>query len=162
MSITISKAQRGYHLHAECLVSAPLDEVFHFFSNATNLERLTPPLIRFEVVTPAPITMREGLLIDYKLRIRGVPMRWQSEITAWQPQSYFVDEQRRGPYSFWRHEHRFEAVDGGTRVIDDVNYGVPGGQIIHALLVRRDVQKIFTYRQRALSELFPAAAAAPE
>jgi len=157
MTLTIVKAERGFHLNAECLVAARLDEVFDFFSNATNLERLTPPLIRFEVLTPAPITMREGLLIDYKLRIRGVPMRWQSEITAWQPQGYFVDEQRRGPYSFWRHQHRFEAAGDQTRVIDDVYYGVPGGALVHTLLVRRDVQKIFAYRQQTLEQLFPAA-----
>jgi ligand-binding SRPBCC domain-containing protein len=135
-----------------------LEQVFDFFSNATNLERITPPWIRFQVIAPAPIRMRQGLLIDYKLRIRGIPLRWQSEITVWEPQSYFVDEQRRGPYSFWRHEHRFEEVDGGTRVMDDVHYGVPGGRLVHAMLVRRDVQKIFGYRQQKLREIFPGLA----
>jgi ligand-binding SRPBCC domain-containing protein len=160
--LTITKAPRGYRLHAACTVPRDLDEVFTFFSNAANLERITPPWIRFQVLTTPPLTMRKGLLIDYKLRIRGLPLRWQSEITAWEPQSYFVDEQRRGPYSFWRHEHRFEPCDEGTRVIDDVNYGVPGGPLVHALLVRRDVAAIFHYRQQALLELFPTAAAPPQ
>jgi ligand-binding SRPBCC domain-containing protein len=155
MPLTITKAERGYRLHAECLVPASLDSVFAFFSDAANLERITPPWIRFHVVTPAPIHMRQGLLIDYKLRIRGVPMRWQSEITTWQPQAYFVDEQRRGPYRFWRHEHRFEPQGDQTKVIDDVHYAVPGGPLVHALLVRRDVEKIFTYRLQTLQQLFP-------
>lgn len=154
-NVVIEKAPRGYVLRGQCIVPRDLDEVFEFFSNAGNLERLTPPWIRFQVLTPQPITMHTGLLIDYKLRIRGVPMRWQSEITAWQPETFFVDEQRRGPYSFWRHEHRFESCDGGTRVFDEVHYGVPGGALIHMLLVRRDVQSIFRYRQQSLQEIFP-------
>jgi ligand-binding SRPBCC domain-containing protein len=155
--VSIEKAPRGYRMHAACIVPCKLDEVFAFFADATNLERLTPPWIRFQVLTPQPIAMRAGLLIDYRLRIRGMPLRWQSEITAWEPQTYFVDEQRRGPYTFWRHEHRFEACVEGTRVIDDVAYGVPGGRLIHALIVRRDVQAIFRYRQKTLAEIFPHA-----
>lgn len=132
----------------------PLDEVFAFFSDATNLEAITPPWVRFRVVTPTPIEMRQGLLIDYKLRIRGMPWRWQSEITAWEPTRRFVDEQRRGPYSFWRHEHLFEPAGARTRVIDVVHYGVPGGRLVNWLLVERDVRSIFRYRQGKLTELF--------
>lgn len=152
--ISIERAPRGYLLRAECIVPRPLEEVFAFFSDAHNLEQLTPPLVRFHVTTPQPIVMRPGLLIDYQLRIRGVPVRWQSEITAWEPSTRFVDEQRRGPYKFWRHEHRFEPCDGGTRVLDEVHYGVPGGAIIHWLVVGRDVRKIFAYRQQRLREIF--------
>ena len=152
--VTIERASRGWLLRAECVVPRPLGEVFPFFADAMNLERITPPLVRFRVLTPAPITMRVGLLIDYQLRIRGLPVRWQSEITAWEPQRRFVDEQRRGPYKFWRHEHWFEACDGGTRVIDEVNYGVPGGALVNWLVVGRDVRKIFAYRQQALREIF--------
>ncbi len=153
--VTIEKAPRGYLMRAQCIVPRNLDEVFAFFSDAVNLQRLTPPWVRFQVLTPQPIAMRLGLLIDYKLRIRGVPLRWQSEITAWQPQTFFVDEQRRGPYTFWRHEHRFEPCSEGTRVLDDVSYGVPGGALIHALLIRRDIQSIFRFRQQSLQEIFP-------
>ena len=152
--ISIERAPGGYRLHAECIVPRPLDEVFAFFSDARNLEQITPPLVRFHVTTPQPIVMRPGLLIDYQLRIRGVPVRWQSEITAWEPSTRFVDEQRRGPYKFWRHEHRFEPCNGGTRVLDEVHYGVPGGALIHWLVVGRDVRKIFAYRQQRLKEIF--------
>ena len=152
--VTIERAASGYILRTEAIVPRPLDEVFVFFANAVNLERITPPWVKFHVVTPPPIVMRQGLLIDYQLRIRGLPMRWQSEITVWEPQRRFVDEQRRGPYKFWRHEHRFEACDGGTRMIDEVNYGVPGGALVNWLVVGRDVRKIFAYRQQALREIF--------
>lgn len=153
-TLTIEKQDRGYLLRAECLVPRELDEVFEFFSNAANLERITPPWIRFQVLTPQPIEMHQGLLIDYRLRIRGLPMRWQSEIVVWEPQRRFVDEQRHGPYRFWRHEHRFKPCDEGTRVIDEVHYGVPGGALIHGLLVRRDVASIFRYRQATLERFF--------
>lgn len=159
-TLVIEKADRGFRLRAECIVRRELDEVFKFFSDAVNLERITPPWIHFHVVTPQPIEMRQGRLIDYKLRLRGLPMRWQSEITAWEPRRRFVDEQRRGPYRFWRHEHLFEPCNGGTRVIDEVLYGVPGGAIIHNLLVRRDVEAIFHYRQATLSKIFDSVQAA--
>jgi ligand-binding SRPBCC domain-containing protein len=145
----------GYRLRAESFVPRPRDEVFAFFSDAANLERLTPPWLRFHILTPMPIAMAVGRLIDYRLRIRGAPVRWQSEITAWNPPHDFADEARRGPYKFWRHQHRFVAEGEGTRVYDDVHYDVPGGRLVHWLLVGRDVRKIFEYRQRALAEIFP-------
>jgi ligand-binding SRPBCC domain-containing protein len=153
--LTIEKARPGYCLHAECVLSCEIDEVFAFFSDASNLERITPPWIRFQIVTTQPVEMRVGALIDYKLRLRGFPMHWRSEITAWEPHCRFVDEQRRGPYRYWRHEHLFERTDAGTRVIDNVRYAVPGGALIHALLVRRDIERIFRFRQEVLAKLFP-------
>lgn len=98
--------------------------------------------------------MFAGQKIDYRLRVHGLPMRWTSEITVWEPNLRFVDEQRCGPYSHWRHEHSFEVCESGTRVIDEVQYGVPSGALIHALFVRRDVEKIFTHRQTVLQEIF--------
>jgi ligand-binding SRPBCC domain-containing protein len=154
--LRIKKTAEGYHLHAETFVPRELDDVFEFFADASNLERLTPSWIRFRICTPLPIHMRAGRLIEYKLRIRGIRMRWRSEITVWEPTQRFVDEQRRGPYRSWRHEHRFEAVEGGTRVIDDVYYGVPGGPLVHALLVGRDLKKIFRFRQQTLEAMFGA------
>lgn len=144
-------------LRSEQWVPRPLNEVFDFFSNAFNLERLTPPLLRFNVLTPPPIEMREGLLIDYRLRVRGIPVRWQSEITVWEPPYRFVDEQRRGPYRVWWHEHSFEERDAGTVCRDRVRFAVPGGRLVQRLFVDPDVKKIFAYRGERLAEIFGGA-----
>ena len=132
----------------------PLDEVFPFFADARNLELITPPWLRFEIATPSPIEMRVGTLIDYRLRVRGVPMRWRSEIAAWEPPHRFVDHQLRGPYRLWEHEHRFVERDGGTEAIDHVRYAVWGGTLVDRLVVRRDVTRIFSYREQRLAQLF--------
>ena len=139
-----------YTLRSVTRVARGHEQVFAFFSDAFNLERMTPPWVRFKVITPPPITMRQGLLIDYLLRIHGIPMRWQSEITEWDPPHAFTDVQRRGPYRLWHHRHHFAAEGDGTRVTDEVQYGVPGGRIIHDMFVRRDVLSIFSYRTQAL------------
>jgi ligand-binding SRPBCC domain-containing protein len=130
------------------------DEVFQFFSDARNLERITPDWLHFAVLTPEPIDMHEGLLIDYRLRLRGIPLRWQSEITVWEPPHRFVDQQRRGPYSLWIHAHRFAETDGGTMACDEVMYKAPGGRFIDWLLVRREVEAIFDFREKKLREIF--------
>ena len=115
---TTSKTGQHYWkpglLETELSFERPRDEVFSFFAEASNLETITPPWLRFAIVTPRPIEMGLGALIDYDLRIRGLPVRWRSEITVWDPPYRFVDEQRRGPYRRWRHEHRFEERDGET------------------------------------------------
>lgn len=147
---------------AEQRFGRPPEALFPFFADAFNLERITPPFLRFRVVTPPPIEMGVGTLIDYRLRVHGVPVRWRTEITAWDPPHRFVDEQIRGPYRTWIHEHRFEPVDGGgTRMYDTVRYAAPGGRLVERWLVDRDVAAIFAYRKRALDTLF-AAAQAPE
>ena len=132
----------------------PRDRVFAFFSDAFNLERITPDLLRFRVQTPAPIEMRTGAVIDYRLSLRGVPMRWQSEITEWEPPTRFADTQRRGPYREWYHTHLFEDRDGGTLVHDVVRYRLIGPSLftrpINALLVAPDTRRIFTFRHAAL------------
>lgn len=142
---------------AEQYIPKPLEEVFAFYADARNLERLTPSWLRFEVLTPEPIEMAKGIRIDYRLKLRGLPMRWQSEITMWEPPLRFVDFQRRGPYSRWEHLHTFEQVDGGTLVGDRVRYAVPGGRLVDRLFVSRDVRRIFTHRGEKLTELFDAA-----
>lgn len=129
--------------------------MFPFFADARNLERITPPWLRFRILTPGPIEMRVGALIDYRLRIRGVPVRWRTRIAAWEPPHRFVDEQVRGPYRRWVHEHTFEPTDGGTLCRDRVEYAVPGGALIARLLVRPDVERIFAYRRAVLASLFP-------
>jgi len=141
----------------------PRAEVFEFFADAHNLEQLTPDLLRFHVVTPKPINMHAGTLIDYRLRIRGVPVKWKTEIQVWEPGVRFVDNQLKGPYVKWWHEHTFEDRDGGTLCGDHVRYKPPGGPlapIVNALAVERDVRNIFRYRQRVMAELFAPAAVA--
>jgi len=145
---------RIFELNRELWLPRALPEVFDFFADAANLERITPPWLEFRVETPAPIEMRPGALIDYRLRIHGVPIRWRSEITAWQPMRRFVDEQRKGPYRLWWHEHTFEAREGGTLARDRVRFAVWGGALVERLLVRRDVEEIFEYRSQALRHLF--------
>jgi ligand-binding SRPBCC domain-containing protein len=142
---------------SEQLVPRPLEEVFAFFSDPHNLQRITPPWLDFEVLGLSDRQMREGLLIDYRLRIHGIPIRWRSEVTAWDPPRRFVDEQRRGPYRLWIHEHTFEARGDSTLVRDHVQYSVPGGVIVQKLFVARDVRRIFAFRRQKLEELFRTA-----
>jgi ligand-binding SRPBCC domain-containing protein len=134
----------------------PLAELFPFFADAHNLGRITPPWLRFEVLNQGPIAMQVGTIIDYRIRWRGLPLRWRSEISVWEPPFRFVDRQIRGPYRLWHHEHRFEERDGGSEISDRVAYAVWGGSLVERLFVRRDVKTIFAYRRRRLAELFPS------
>jgi ligand-binding SRPBCC domain-containing protein len=141
-----------YHtLRREQRLPGPPDEVFAFFSDAGNLEAITPPSLRFEIVTPRPIAMRAGTLIEYRLRLRGLRLGWLTRIEAWEPGVRFVDRQLRGPYALWHHTHEFEATaDGGTLMRDTVRYALPlgpAGALAHALFVRRDLQRIFDFRR---------------
>ena len=145
---------KEFFLETELWLPRPRSEVFSFFSEAHNLEIITPPWLKFEVLTSAPIMMRPGTLIDYRIRIHGVPVRWRTEITGWLPPYQFVDEQVRGPYKLWHHTHIFEEHDGGTRCTDRVRYCPRGGALMDWLFVRRDVAKIFEYRRQRLLEIF--------
>ena len=147
-------------LQTELWLPRPRSEVFPFFADARNLQEITPPWLSFEVLTRGPLEMREGLLIDYRLRIHGFPVRWQTRIEVWEPPHRFVDLQLRGPYRLWRHEHTFEEKDGGTLCRDMVQYAAPGGPfrgLIERWLVRPDVDRIFRYRADTLKWLFPSA-----
>ena len=130
------------------------DEIFDFYADAFNLELLTPSLLHFRVLTPAPITMVAGIEIDYRLCLHGFPMSWRSRITQWDPPHSFVDEQISGPYRYWHHLHTFTPDRGGTQVRDVVEYSVLGGWLTDRLLVRRDLNRIFSYRQERLAEIF--------
>jgi hypothetical protein len=137
-------------------VAWPIERVFRFFADASNLNRLTPPWLNFEVQTPAPIAMHAGARIEYTIRWRGLPIRWLTEIEEWTPGERFVDVQVRGPYRLWHHTHRFEAVGDATILEDEVRYALPLGpigNIAHALLVKRDVESIFNYRTRQIAGL---------
>ena len=142
------------HFLSELWLPQPREEVFAFFSDARNLDAITPAWLRFRMATPEPVEMKEGTLIDYKLRVRGFPIRWRTRITAWQPPVRFVDEQLRGPYRLWIHEHEFDSQDGGTLVRDHVRYAVPFDFLVHRLFVRRDVARIFAYRTEELLRRF--------
>ena len=132
----------------------PVEELFPFFAEARNLEQITPPWLRFSVLTPEPITMAVGTTIDYRLRWHGLPLSWRSEIAAWEPPRFFVDRQLRGPYRLWHHEHHFTPMDGGTVVEDRVRYAVPLGRLVQRMGVGRDVESIFAYRHQRLAEIF--------
>lgn len=134
-----------------------LPEVFALFSQAENLETLTPDWLRFKILDVTPTPIRRGTLIRYHLRVHGIPLRWTSEIVEWEPPHRFVDLQLRGPYKLWRHEHRFEAIDGGTRITDTVNLALPLsviGDLAFKMMVRSDVEKIFAFRRDKIEMLF--------
>lgn len=136
------------------------EQLFPFFADAANLDAITPPWLHFHVVTPTPIEMREGALIDYRLRVHGLPLRWRTRINAWQPPFRFEDEQLRGPYRRWIHEHTFAAHEGGTLARDHVRYAVPFDWLVHRWFVRPDIEKIFQFRTAALRKRFGASSKA--
>lgn len=154
----------GEHVYETSLfVPKPREEIFPFFADAGNLDRITPPWLHFRILTPLPIEMRAGARIEYRIRLRGVSMRWRTLISAWEPPVMFVDEQVQGPYRTWHHTHTFEPVEGGTLCRDRVVYAAPGGGLVHRYFVRPEIEKIFAYRRDTLLKIFagrPAVAGA--
>lgn len=147
--------KQGHHLKAEMVVQSPIDKVFDFFSSAENLEAITPPWLNFRILTPLPLEMKQGALLDYKIRLHMIPIRWRTEIAKWQPPHRFVDQQLKGPYKRWWHEHTFvDLGQGRTLVRDEVHYIPRGGGLIHRLMVKPDLKKIFAYRQQELAKIF--------
>ena len=146
-----------YTIQREQWVPRPLEDVFAFFSVAANLEVLTPAWLKFKILTPTPIDVSAGTHIRYRLSWHGVPLRWTTEITGWNPPHEFQDIQLSGPYKLWHHTHRFRARDGGTELSDKVEYVLPFGflgRIAHALQVRRNVAQIFDYRYDRIQQMF--------
>ena len=146
----------GYHtLYREQTLPGTPDDVFPFFADAGNLEAITPPWLSFRIVTPRPIAMGVGTLIEYRLRLRGLPISWLTRIEVWEPGVRFVDQQLRGPYALWHHTHEFSPGEAGTTVMrDTVRYALPFGQlgeIAQRLFVRRDLDRIFDYRTAEVS-----------
>jgi ligand-binding SRPBCC domain-containing protein len=149
-----SPINRGSRMETSQFLPAAREKIFTFFSNAFSLQDLTPSWLDFRVLAAYPIHIRKGTLIDYRLSLHGVALRWQSRIEVWEPPCRFVDLQIRGPYRHWRHEHVFEEAEHGTICRDIVDYAVPGGQMIERLFVRPDLKRIFAFRQRKLGQLF--------
>jgi len=139
----------------EMTVPLPRSQVFAFFAEAGNLERITPPELKFRILTPTPIAMRPGARIDYALSLFGVRFSWRSEITVWEPETRFVDIQVRGPYAEWVHTHTFEDVPGGTRIRDHVRYRLPLAPLgnIALPMVRVQLRRIFDYREAVTRRL---------
>ena len=143
-----------FTLHDELWLPRPIGEIFPFFADAANLEKLTPPWLNFRIQTPTPIVMHPGALIDYQLKVHGIPLHWRTEILEWDPPHRFVDTQLKGPYQLWHHTHTFTEKDGGTLCTDDVRYYPIGGWLINTLFVKRDVRTIFDYRRKQLLQIF--------
>ena len=142
---------------AEQFVPRPIEDVFRFFSNADNLQEITPGWIHLRILSVEPSPLRKGTLLRYALRWRIFPIRWTTEIIEWEPPHRFVDVQLKGPYKMWRHEHRFVAEGGGTRILDEVQYALPFGmlgQVAHAVKVKKDLERIFGYRRSVIEQRF--------
>jgi len=140
----------------EQFIPQPTPAVFDFFQRAENLESITPPWLRFRILTPLPIAMRQGAMIRYRLRLRGLGITWLTEIAQWNPPWEFVDVQIKGPYRLWRHTHRFFRVGGGTRMTDTVEYSLGFGilgELAHRVVVAADLARIFDYRALRIREL---------
>ena len=140
----------NYDLETEIFIPCPIKDVFDFFAQPENLETITPRWLNFKIITPGPIEMQAGALIDYQLKLHGIPLRWRTEITEWVPGVRFVDTQLKGPYRIWRHLHTFEEQADGTLARDHVTYSVYGGALINRLFVQGDVERIFKYRLERL------------
>jgi hypothetical protein len=152
-----SNSADQYTLQREQFIARPLAEVFAFFADARNLEAITPEFLHFRITSETPQEMRPGTIIDYRLRLFGIPLNWQSRIDAFEPLVGFTDVQLSGPYRRWHHRHEFHAAPGGTRMTDRVDYAIgfgPLGRLAHWLFVRRTLASIFDYRRQRIAEHF--------
>ena len=146
-------APTPFRLERSQLIEKPIDEVFEFFAAPENLESITPPWMKFRLVGCSTKQIQEGTILDYALKVRGVPMKWQSLIRSWNPPHHFIDEQLYGPYRRWIHLHTFKAQGEHTLIGDEVDYAVPGGALIERLMVRSELRRIFDFRQNNLLAL---------
>jgi ligand-binding SRPBCC domain-containing protein len=145
-----------HHLHSEQWIERPRDEVFAFFSDASNLERITPDELRFEILSEQPIEMKVGALIDYHLHLAGIPFKWKTEITAWNPPFSFEDTQLKGPYAKWIHTHRFEDHGHRTLIVDDVDYALPLSPLgdLAYPVIKWQLGRIFGHRKKVIAGVF--------
>jgi len=143
-------------LKKQIVIPKPISEAFDFFKKAENLDLITPPFLGFKIITPLPVEMKKGAIIDYVIRLNGIPMKWKTEITKWEPPFLFEDTQIKGPYKIWIHEHRFESIGEETLMTDTVKYLSYGGIfefIPQYLFVKNKVDKIFDYRKKILGNI---------
>ena len=146
-----------HHLKRVQLIRKPLRDVFAFFERPENLEIITPKSLSFKILSPKPIQMKDGAVIDYTIRIFGIPLKWRTIILEYKPPHYFIDEQAKGPYAHWYHKHSFEETLEGTQMIDEVDYALPFGilgEIAHVFFVKRDLKRIFDYRENVITKAF--------
>jgi len=149
---------KKYSIEFEQFINLPIQDVFLFFSQPKNLSLITPPRLKFNILTPEPIQMNEGQLIDYTLTIMYIiNIRWTTLITMYQEPNIFIDQQLKGPYSLWHHTHTFEEKDGGTLIKDKVIYGIPFGwfgRFLNFVYIKHDINSIFKYRHQILNKIF--------
>jgi len=148
---------KTFEINMKQYINKPLEVVFEFFSKPENLEMITPKSLSFNILTPTPVKMEKGSLIDYTIRLFGVPIHWRTLISDYEPPFRFVDQQIKGPYTFWHHTHTFRLVEGGVEIIDQVKYSLPLGwlgTLAHAIWVRKDLEKIFEYRKTVIQHYF--------
>ena len=155
--VSFLRQPKIYTFYKEQFVPSDLDTVFEFFSRPENLEKITPSSMGFNIITPTPIDMKEGAIIDYTVKIMGVPMRWRTMITSYKKNEYFVDEQLKGPYSYWHHKHTFKEVEGGVLIIDEITYALPIQAfrlIVHPGLIKPQLNQIFNFRFQTIKDKF--------
>ena len=155
--VSFLRQPKIYTFYKEQFVPSDLDTVFEFFSRPENLEKITPSSMGFNIITPTPIDMKEGAIIDYTVKIMGVPVRWRTMITSYKKNEYFVDEQLKGPYSYWHHKHIFKEVEGGVLIIDEITYALPIQAfrlIVHPLLIKPQLNQIFNFRFQTIKDKF--------
>ena len=155
--VSFLRQPKIYTFYKEQFVPSDLDTVFEFFSRPENLEKITPSSMGFNIITPTPIDMKEGTIIDYTVKIKGVPMRWRTMITSYKKNEYFVDEQLKGPYSYWHHKHTFKEVEGGVLIIDEITYALPIQAfrlIVHPVLIKPQLNQIFNFRFQTIKDKF--------
>lgn len=152
----MKRLQKKHSFETSLFLQAGINDVFKFFSNAQNLELITPKELCFQIITPQPIDISKNTIIDYHLRLRGFPFRWRTQITIWKPPNSFVDKQIKGPFIVWEHSHSFLELNGGINIIDQVRYQLPFwpiGELFYPL-ISAQIQRIFSFRQRTIKQIF--------
>ena len=148
---------KTYEIHTTQVINRPIEEVFAFFSKPENLAVITPEKLGFKILTPTPIEMNKGRLIDYLIHLMGIPVHWRTIITDYDPPHMFIDQQLKGPYSLWHHTHTFKKIKNGGEIKDHIIYSIPFGwigQLLHKFWIKKDLNNIFSHRKKVISDLF--------